>query len=227
MLSTKYIYHLWQEFLQIIFPIKCLNCHKEKYWICPDCLKKIELLEKSYTKTKLPPLKQIIITTSYKNPLINKAIINFKYNFIQDLQYPLAYLMAKQLATYKYSHLITPKTILIPVPLHKNRLNWRGFNQASLLAKNIGHNLKTLHQANTLIRTQWQTPQEKIKDAYLRHQNIQNAFAINPATPFNYKNKNIILIDDVSTTGATLQACAQVLHQAGTKNIYALVLARG
>lgn len=116
------------------------------------------------------------------------------------------------------------KINLIPIPLHKKRENQRGFNQAKLLAENIAlyFNLPLLN--NALIKTKATPPQADLKGRQ-RRENIKNAFSC--LSPDLVQNKTILLIDDVTTTGATLQQAAKVLKQAGARSVWSLVIAKG
>jgi len=125
---------------------------------------------------------------------------------------------------------LNPNIILIPVPLHKKRLRWRGFNQAELLALEISQHLNIPIANNILIRTKHNLPQVNIKSSQERKENIKQAFEIgsDPAQQGQtLMNKTLILIDDVFTTGATLKECAKVLKPLQLKQIWGLVVARG
>lgn len=146
---------------------------------------------------------------SYNNPLLKKAIHAFKYKFVKDLAKPLATLILKKI-NFDYD-------FIVPVPLHPRRLRWRGFNQAELLAKEINQN-KLL---NCLIKTKNTKPQTQLSEKQ-RKQNIKGAFKC----IFNLKNKKILLIDDVETSGSTLQECKKALLEAGAEGVYCLTLAK-
>jgi len=113
--------------------------------------------------------------------------------------------------------------ILAPVPLHPRRRRERGYNQSELLAKelakawNIPLNAKALRRARD-------TAQQALLSAEERHSNVQGAFTISP--PDFFKSKNVLLIDDVLTTGSTVNACAEALKAAGAVRVLVLALAR-
>lgn len=204
---------MWKTILDLFFPINCLGCGQEGQFICLSCFEKIPLNRK-------PPFKRLIIASHYKYPLIKQAIHRYKYDFIKDLAEPLAKLMVKVIRERFFEN-----ALLIPVPLHKKRLRWRGFNQAELLALEISQNLNIPMANDILIRTKHNLPQAKITDAQARRTNIKNAFKLNKRPCI--KNKTILLIDDVCTTGATLEECAKVLKPLKPKQIWGLVVARG
>ncbi len=203
--------------LDLLFPIHCLGCSKEGEFFCPDCCQKIPLNQK-------PLRKNLIVAADYKNPLVRELIHQFKYNFIKDLAQPLGQIMSSRLRAVLT---ISENTFLIPVPLHPKRLRWRGFNQTDLLSQEISQQLNIPAINNLLIRKKYALPQVKIANARQRKQNIKDAFQINSDFIQNLKDKTIILIDDISTTGATLEQCSQALKPLKPKEIWKLVLARG
>lgn len=166
----------------------------------------------------------IIVSSRYATIGIAKMIHLFKYNFIEDLKIPLGKIMVKSFL----NHRISLPDILIPVPLHKRRLRARGFNQSELLADFLGENLApgiNLPVLNDTLSRRRPTPsQMKIKNYKERQKNIQNAFIV--LKKAEIKNKNILLVDDVATTGATLLECARVLKTAGARKVSAIVIAR-
>lgn len=234
--------------LDTIFPIQCLGCKKWDQWLCDNCLEKIIL-----KKEQCCPLCKKIITPSgetcfnckYKTALdgmlvasfykikrqrtlLGKIIHSFKYRFIIPLHTPLSKILEKSLLD---SHLPLPE-IIIPVPLHGRRLRWRGFNQSLLMAQYLGDHLapglEILVLKDSLIRQRYTLPQMQIKNRQQRISNVAQAFIFNQ-NKFKRKlirDKIILLVDDVSTTGSTLFECAQVLKKCGAKKVYSVVLAR-
>jgi len=124
---------------------------------------------------------------------------------------------------------------VIPIPLHKQRLRFRGFNQAELLAKEVAEHFSIPLETNVLERTRAVLAQAKIKNHKDRKENIKNIFKINSEFIKKcvkegknlLKNKIIILVDDVATTNATLSEAAKVLKEAGAKEVWGLVVAKG
>jgi ComF family protein len=112
--------------------------------------------------------------------------------------------------------------VLVPVPLHPKRLRQRGYNQASLLAQELSKIIGLPVDEDALIRAQDVVPQARTKSAAERRQNVRHAFACNR----NMADKQILLIDDVCTTGATLDACAIALKTAGASSVWGLTVAR-
>ncbi len=112
--------------------------------------------------------------------------------------------------------------LLLPMPLSRERLRVRGFNQALLLAQALAP-AKT--QANLLLRVRETPPQSSLSRA-ARLDNVRHAFAMEPLYPVAVAGKRVVLVDDVMTSGASLTAAAQCLRQAGAAHITALVFAR-
>ena len=216
--------------LDFIFPIKCLNCNIEGEFLCADCFNKIKLrdvkqcplcnIEQSNEKLcsdckSKSYLDEVIICADYDNEVLQKTIHHFKYKYICDLQNSLG-----QIMTNKLSKVDTPKNLLIiPTPLHKRRHLERGFNQAELLANQL--NLPIIN--NVLWRKKNIQHQADLNKKQ-RLKNISNCFAIKNEELI--KNKNILLIDDVITTGATLNEQARLLKQNNAHSVWALVIAK-
>ncbi len=113
--------------------------------------------------------------------------------------------------------------VLIPVPLHERKLRDRGFNQAQLLAESMGKALNIPVSADVLQRV-FDTLPQKYLDPGQRHKNLQNAFKIGISS---VKSKKAVLVDDVYTTGSTIDACADVLLRSGAAKVYFITLATG
>lgn len=151
-------------------------------------------------------------------------IIEYKYNGLYDLRYALAYLVVTKI---KRLDINLNNIVMIPVPLDKQKLNLRGFDQNELIAKIIQKALK-IQVLKILIKNKTTLPQVYIKNPKLRYENIKNAFSIiNKHMIHNLKQKTIFLLDDVSTTHATLNECAKVLKKHGLSNIWGITIAKG
>ncbi|MFH0906635.1 MAG: ComF family protein [bacterium] len=213
---------MWKTIIDLLFPITCLGCNKQGQFICPVCFKKLPLNKNPLSKSdKVSGLTGLITTSYYNHPLIRHTVHRYKYDFVKGLAEPLGKLM-----TIQGRALIDKQSpILIPVPLHKKRLRWRGFNQAEELALIISKELNIPIMNDLIIRTKNTLPQVKIKTSSERQENIKNAFSLNSKQ--NFQNKTLILIDDISTTGATLEQCAQTLKQLNPKQIWGLIIAKG
>ncbi|QEK38147.1 ComF family protein [Candidatus Cytomitobacter indipagum] len=114
---------------------------------------------------------------------------------------------------------------IIPIPLHNWRLFWRGYNQTEILTKQLSKIAKISHLRDGLLRTKWTYSQSKFNKAG-RKKNMENAFEINYAHENKIKGKNVLILDDVTTTGATLNSAAKVLKDAGVKGVYCITIAK-
>lgn len=229
--------------LDVLFPVSCLSCGRETGWFCESCLRNVKLVEilacpsceKEITPhgALCPPCRRakeicldaLVTAASYENIFVKQLIHNFKYRFVSESAKPLAELMTK--ATV--SHDLPLPHFLVPVPLHARRLRWRGFNQSELLAREISRNLApplSVPILNVLERRKNNKPQMEIKNYHERLKNMKNIFILRAGGARAVRNKNILLIDDVATTGATLEECAKVLKENGAKKVTAAVVAR-
>jgi ComF family protein len=121
--------------------------------------------------------------------------------------------------------LLKDADVLIPIPLHRLRLAARRFNQSALLARVISRQSGVSYDADALIRIKATTPQIGLS-RQARADNVQGAFALSPEGEMRILNKKMILIDDVLTTGSTINAAARTLLRAGAQNVDVLVFAR-
>jgi len=154
---------------------------------------------------------------AYFDGTLREAIHCFKYSNLQDLAIPLGKLMSDY---WEKSPL--PAETIVPVPLHPDRLRERGYNQATLLARELGKSIGLPIAEDSLARVRATPPQVGL-GAQERKENVHDAFRCSSA---ELKEKRILLIDDVCTTGATLEACSIALRQAGARSVWALALAR-
>jgi len=232
---------IYKFILDLLFPKYCLSCQKEGDFICVACFQNIKLnklpncflcgrrsLDGSMcvgckSKTKLTG---VLVASSWDDLLLRQLIYEYKYRFIQDLAGPLAQILIETIKTnYLFYHPVD-SLILSPVPLHHQRLQWRGFNQAELLAKEIAMRLD-IPMAKLLERQKNTKPQAEIKKENERKLNIKSAFTISQKYSSLLQNKIVILVDDITTTGSTLEECAKILKPLKPKEIWGLVLARG
>lgn len=156
------------------------------------------------------------------------AIHKMKYRFVKEIAANLAtvvliyWAQKGTLLLDQITKLAGTQWVIVPVPLHKYRKNWRGFNQAEEMGTVLGKSLGILC-VNALVRVKNTKPQFELKSNE-RRSNIKNAFAV--AKNFTVAPVTYILIDDVWTTGSTLKECAFILKKAGAKSVWALTIAR-
>lgn len=217
----------------LIFPKYCCICDLEETYLCSACFNKLIRLEKQKCIACLKPspfgkthadcgsknlLDGVVSAFPYKNPGVKKLIQLFKYKFIKDLYLGLAKLLSLELENNELvGHF--QKFTIIPVPLHKLRINWRGFNQSELLSLELAKQIITPLDVNLVQRIKNTKPQVNLKKDD-RKENIKNAFQVNGKALGNY-----LIIDDVITTGSTLNEIARVLKKAGANQVWAATIA--
>ena len=208
--------------LDILFPKFCLNCNREGQWLCEDCFSLIDIFEKQYCPSTTK-LTNLYCATSYDNFIVKKLINQFKYKpYIKELSEPLSLLIITHL-----NKLENPpdfkEFILIPVPLRKNKLKQRGFNQACEIGQQLSKSLKIPVYDNLLSKIK-QTPAQMELDKEQRIKNLAGAFKCEK--PELVKNRKILLVDDIFTTGSTMRECAITLRNAGAQEIRGIAIAR-
>ncbi len=150
--------------------------------------------------------------------VIRQAVHDLKYHHIKAL----SGLMADYLAEYLKANPV-PGDAIMPVPVHKNRIKQRGYNQSALIAGHLGKKLGIPVITTCLVRSRDSLPQARSANVDQRKKNVMGAFSCASAAS-DYRN--IILIDDVCTSGATLEACAAALKKSGFNSVWGLTVAR-
>lgn len=226
------------DLLDFIFPKRCLGCGRLGKYFCERCRLTIKLIASNEAicpicqklsidgATHLPcqTLYTIDGLTSFfrYDGIIKKAVKAIKYRYISDLAKEFVDLVPSsslQLTT----HNLQPTTF-IPIPLHPFRFRERGFNQAEVLGKLIAKRLNIPMRTDIVKRIKKTTPQVQMKDRKKRLENMRGVFSSNNLTMKQYNN--VILFDDVYTTGATLVSAANVLKRAGFKTVWGLTMVR-
>ena len=213
--------------LDLIYPRKCFGCNKPGKYFCDTCFKRISLSpNKSYLFDQISGLDGVVSLFEYRG-LTRLGIHKLKYRFLTDSQYEWQYLIrvalgAKLLAPQgrRLKRFLLTNPVLVPVPLYWRRLNWRGFNQAELIARLVADNLKLTLRTNLVTRIKATAPQVSLS-RWQRQVNLRQAFVVKSKAP-----KSVLIVDDVWTSGATVKAVAKALRKAGSKTIWALTLAR-
>lgn len=229
--------------LDFVFPRKCLGCDREEGYLCSLCRDKIQFLEfqccpkcrrkqsdGNFCSKKCGEnfnFDQLIVCLEYsKSNLISKMVVQFKYRFSEELVEVLGKIMKHQLAEFSHEFRNEDGVFLIPVPLSPGRLKFRGFNQSILLAKYLEKNFSGMKVYDCMKREDGSEQQAgKLRNERLK--NLENKIAMKEDSGENLRAKNVILIDDIATTGTTLNECAKVLKLAGADHVCGLVLARG
>jgi competence protein ComFC len=239
-------------FLDLLFPKFCLGCQKEGSYLCDDCRALLDISEFNYCLCEnnpqtLPPagkqgkcdrckgknLSGLYFALPYKEKQLTKKLIHqFKYPpYLKDLSKTLASLIVEHLVlSGKNTDDIWQNSVLIPVPLSKKKFRERGYNQSEELAKELSQVLQIPVLSDILIKTKSTSPQMKLKKEE-REKNLLNAFSIKKNCTTSdverFSGKKIFLVDDVYTTGSTMQECAKVLRESGAKSVWGICIARG
>lgn len=116
--------------------------------------------------------------------------------------------------------------LLVPVPVHPARLRKRGYNQAAILSENLSKELGIVSESDTLLRVKKTMPQKELSDAQ-RLKNLSQAFVVNPVVLNDLAGLRVVLVDDIYTTGSTIESCSRVLLEAGVEKVYYLSLGIG
>jgi len=219
--------------VDFLFPQWCVGCGKEGVFLCASCLRALPRIAPPLCpRCGRPQLSDMLCSAcavwqaeidGIRSPFqfdgaIRQAVYQMKYQNVRVLARPLAELMGDYLGVNPL-----PAEILVPVPLHQKRLRERGFNQSALLAQELGKLTDLAVEEGCLIRTRHSTPQARTSSVDERRRSVADAFACRGE---KLQGKQILLIDDVSTSGATLDACALKLKASGAKSVWGLVLAR-
>ena len=227
-----------------VFPRTCVGCdrsmpHDARSFVCKDCRLDIELVKDpscpfcrspSRGGTTCPfckknsSLDSLTVIASYDDRLVKRMIKELKYRFLRDLAADIGIMMAERINKIG---LVKSRTIIVPVPLHKLRYNWRGFNQSEDIARVLANSSAMDFMPNALTRIKHSKPQAEIADKQERISSARGLFRVSRDCATLVNNKRIVLVDDVATTGATLDDCARTLKNAGAINVAGLVFARG
>ena len=208
--------------LDIVFPVNCIFCKKRGEDFCIDCINSAKDAERESAKWIFP-------LYDYRHPPIKKALWFLKYNKKKKIASIFAKIMY-HIILEELSDLSIMENfknpILIPIPLTKKRQRERGYNQTELIAKKLielDDNENFILKNDILIKNKETIHQANIKNRNIRLKNLIGSFIVKNKEEI--KNRNIILIDDITTTGATLNEARKTLKKAGAKKIVAFTVA--
>ncbi|MEK7113226.1 MAG: phosphoribosyltransferase family protein [Patescibacteria group bacterium] len=211
--------------LSVIFPVRCISCKREGLELCMDCIASFPIAERETPEWIIPMF-------DYRHPSIKKSIWFLKYKGKKRLALIFAEILheriIEELADLKVLRNFHDP-ILVPIPLSKERKKERKYNQTELICEALIQIDKKSGQKNfdlkkdILIKTRETEHQARIKDRSDRLKNLMNSFAVKNEQKI--KGRNVILIDDVTTTGTTLSEAKRILKNSGAKNIIAFTIA--
>ena len=203
---------IFESLLDLIFPRRCETCRQaSQESLCPTCFNQIKLMK---------PHMGIYSAAAYEG-VLREAIHRFKFNKRKNLAEPLAILSVQYLSRLPDFDK-NAVDLIVPVPLHKQRLHDRGYNQVELIVRIIGKYLE-IPVLPALERVKHTEPQFNLKREE-RFTNITGAFKV--STPGAVYEKRVLLVDDIYTTGATINECTKTLRIAGAKKIETFTLSR-
>lgn len=223
---------LGQALLDLLFPPRCAGCGRMGEWLCAACLEQAPRMEGRLCERcgrVLSGGKRCLVCGSgtfalsqvrapfFFEGAIQQAVHGLKYRGRRVLAEPLAGLLAGYLR-----NLTWPAASIVAVPLHPERERARGYNQSLLLARGLAGTMGWPLLEQGLVRWRPTRPQVGL-DAAGRRANVHGAFRWEDAGP---PPRRVLLVDDVYTTGATMEACAEALREAGAAEVRALALAR-
>lgn len=231
--------------LDVLFPVKCPICgrvlRKSEKGICADCGKRMPFVGEPCCKHcgkpvvsaeteycydcmgKVSSLRQGTALWVYTEEM-RKAMADFKYGgCLSDGEFYVSELLARKWNRLQSWNIDK----IVPVPLHRRRKWFRGYNQAACIAEGIGRAMKIPVLPEALMRTRYTRPQKGLDDRQ-RRENLRGAFTLN----MKYESEihgcsSVLLVDDIYTTGATLEACGDVLKEKGVVNVYFVCLCTG
>jgi ComF family protein len=237
--------HLWDEALNLLYPAACCGCGRPavRLEFCSRCRAEIytprsplclvcgapfstaggadHRCERCLTRTfgfgRARACALYDAADTVQHPL-KSVLQRYKYNRDVGLARPLGQLLSERCPV-----VIAAYDVIIPVPLHVSRLRWRGFNQAQLLAEPLARRAGVSMDALSMERVRPTRPQVELTEVERRH-NVVHAFRV--TRPEYVRQRRILLVDDVYTTGATVDECSRELKRAGATSVDVLVLAR-
>lgn len=209
-----------QDFLALIYPRNCVACgnslFKHEEQLCNYCYTNLpksnfHKYDKNPVATLFYGRTPLLLASSFylfqKKGSIQKILHAIKYKHNKDLAVLVGKWYAEDLKT---NETISKADFIIPVPLHSKKFKIRGYNQSEEFARGLSEGLKIHLNTNVLKRKEFTETQTK-KSKYERWENVEDVFELN--TPETFNNKHVVLVDDVITTGATIEACCQLLQK--------------
>lgn len=234
----------FRALLDLLFPPLCHVCkafipNAGELLICPGCLNKITFLSSPLCTVCGAPFatdpgvdhtcgacvmhrpSHVCRSAAVLDGPLQELIHGFKYGSRVHLCEPLGLLTAASLEPFCAR---AAPELMVPVPLHRKRLRQRGYNQSQLIGEVLARKWGVPLEIGRLRRVRWTEPQTTL-DARDRVSNVSGAFEVKE--PNRLAGKRVLLVDDVLTTGSTVRACAEALHEAGAAAVFAVTVARG
>lgn len=223
--------------LDMFFPRFCVGCGKLGSFMCLTCLKTVEHIlpnESICPQCKLRAIdgfthpgcrKKLgmdgLVSFFHYRGVIKKSVKEIKYRFISTLVDEVISISSKEQREH-IRNVVDENTIIVPIPLHRERKRFRGFNQAEVIAKSLSKTLLIPYNAEVLVRIKNTSSQTSFHHRIDRLTNMKGVFNLNqPIT-----HSSVLLVDDVFTTGATMKEATKVLKASGVKRVFGVTIAR-
>lgn len=234
--------------LDILFPVSCPSCqieldHKSSYicsrctknlsfgthtLLCPICASRIPSGIICRSCRKETRLNRFFAATSYRDENARKLIWLLKYDFASSYVSQIVHLITTVLEAHQKEYDLKKNgavAVVVPIPLSKKRKRMRSFNQSELIGRGIAKYFNLPFEEDVLTKTKETMPQSQIEDYAERRGNIRGVFTC--TNPGVIRRNIVLLVDDVYTSGATMEECAYTLKKAGAKEVWGIVFAKG
>ena len=217
---------LGEKVLDLLFTPRCVGCQREGAYLCDLCLETARPLELPYMPGNAsapdpgalePMALEGVLSCFSMEGAVREAVHHLKYRGLRAIAPPMGGLLAQRAKSSGIS-----VDAIVPVPLHPKRLRERGYNQAELLAREEAKTLDLPMAADAAVRVSHGPPQARSGALEERRASVQGAFE--PRGRLD--GRRVLLVDDVCTTGATLEACARALKAGGAACVWGLTFAR-
>lgn len=207
----------WEVFGELLFPTICVHCQHAGQWLCSSCIEQLDFIHSPLPLSPTTALSSLQAALEYSPSA---------HDLLHALKYPGSPLLASRCAQFILQAVaLPPVTVVSWVPAHPLKLQQRGFNQSESIAQEVA---RVLHipARSLLLKTKHTKPLARSASKKERHATCADTFAPTFALGLN-PPKSVLLVDDVTTTGATLETCAQVLRAFGVEEVHAVAVAHG
>ncbi len=241
-----YLCYMISNIINLFYPASCEVCGKKSdlsdEYLCKECVEKIRkrtppFCIKCGRQLKTSPQIQETCSDCRKDNLyFDKAISVFHYDdilkkLVHDFKYKKIASLVKEFSAFIVDfmdeHNIAKESdLVLSIPMHPSRLFKREINPSHILAKNIAKKLKLQYSENLLKKTKNTPPQSKL-NRLERLENIKHSFSLKDDGKLDLNGKNILLVDDLFTTGSTVNECSKILKEARSNRVEVITLARG
>ncbi len=220
-----------EAIIDFVYPKMCISCGEQGGFLCESCKDRLDTADQicpmcgegspmGWTHPsckKYRSMDGLIVLFEYKEPVMRSVVDGIKYGFNKELPEIV-------LKDFRFEFGIK-FDMVVPVPLHFYRENWRGFNQAELLGETILSQVPGFKMEKVLLRSKNTKQQVLMKTREERENNIKGVFVVKNNWKGKVKGKNVLLVDDVFTSGADMRECTEMLKKSGVKTVWGLALA--